>query len=113
MKISYDPRYNIAYIRFREKTDGVDTIRVSDELNVDMAPDGTVYGIELLNANEQLRHLHTCVVVRRRGEGDRAVLACLFHSRRIGRGSSGVVDAVLAPGLLGQQRRECTYPPTW
>ena len=24
-------------------------------LNVDLAPDGTVYGIELLNANEQLR----------------------------------------------------------
>jgi len=28
---------------------------VSDELNVDIAPDGSVYGIELLNANEQLR----------------------------------------------------------
>jgi len=24
-------------------------------LNVDMAPDGTIYGIELLNANEQLQ----------------------------------------------------------
>ncbi|MEI7851727.1 MAG: DUF2283 domain-containing protein [Kiritimatiellales bacterium] len=38
-----------------EKKAPVDTIRVSDELNVDMAPDGTVYGIELLNANEQLQ----------------------------------------------------------
>jgi uncharacterized protein YuzE len=55
MKLSYDPRYNVAYIRFREKTAEVETIRVSDELNVDLAPDGTVYGIELLNANEQLR----------------------------------------------------------
>jgi uncharacterized protein YuzE len=55
MKLSYDPRYNIAYIRLREKTGEVETIRVSDELNVDLAPDGTVYGIELLNANEQLR----------------------------------------------------------
>ena len=55
MKLTYDPRYNIAYIRFREKIDGVDTIRVSDELNVDVASDGTVYAIELLNANEQLR----------------------------------------------------------
>jgi uncharacterized protein YuzE len=27
---------------------------VSDELLVDLAPDGTVYGIELLNANAQL-----------------------------------------------------------
>jgi len=33
----------------------VETIRVSDELVVDLAPDGTVYGIELLNANEQLQ----------------------------------------------------------
>lgn len=28
---------------------------MSDELNVDIAADGTVYGIELLNANQQLR----------------------------------------------------------
>jgi len=54
MQLTYDPRYNIAYIRLREKATGVETIRVSDALNVDMAPDGTVYGIELLNANEQL-----------------------------------------------------------
>lgn len=55
MELSYDPRYNIAYIRFREKGAEVETIHVSDELNVDLAPDGTIYGIELLNANEQLR----------------------------------------------------------
>jgi uncharacterized protein YuzE len=28
---------------------------LSDEINVDIASDGTVYGIELLNANQQLR----------------------------------------------------------
>jgi uncharacterized protein YuzE len=55
MKLTYDPRRNIAYIRLQEKTAEVETVRVSDELNVDLAPDGTVYGIELLNANEQLR----------------------------------------------------------
>ena len=54
MRFSYDPRYNVAYIRFREKLTEVETIRVSNELIVDMAPDGTLYGIELLNANEQL-----------------------------------------------------------
>lgn len=32
----------------------METIRISAELNIDLAPDGTVYGIELLNANEQL-----------------------------------------------------------
>lgn len=55
MKFSYDPRYNIAYIQFRPKGTEMETIRISDELNVDLAPDGSIYGIELLNANEQLR----------------------------------------------------------
>jgi uncharacterized protein YuzE len=55
MRLTYDPRYNIAYIRFQEKQAEVEAIRLSDEPVVDMAPDGTVYGIELLNANEQLR----------------------------------------------------------
>jgi uncharacterized protein YuzE len=44
----------VAYIRLREKPAEVETLRISDELNIDLAPDGTVYGIELLNANEQL-----------------------------------------------------------
>jgi uncharacterized protein YuzE len=55
MKLTYDPRHNIAYLRIHEKTAEVETIQVSDALNVDIAPDGTIYGIELLNANEQLR----------------------------------------------------------
>lgn len=55
MRLSYDPRRNMAYIRFRERSADVETVRVSDEINVDLAPDGTVAGIELLNANEQLR----------------------------------------------------------
>ena len=54
MKFTYDPRYNIAYIRFQEKDAEVEAIRFSDELVVDIAPDGTIYGIELLNANEQM-----------------------------------------------------------
>ena len=55
MKLTYDPRYNIAYLRFHKKTVEVETLHLSDELNVDIAPDGTVYGIEMLNANQQLR----------------------------------------------------------
>lgn len=54
MKITYDPRYNIAYISLKEKLAQVETIQVSEEMNVDIAPDGTIYGIELLNANQQL-----------------------------------------------------------
>ena len=55
MQLTYDPRHNIACLRFHQKTTEVETIRISNELNVDLAPDGTLYGVELLNANEQLR----------------------------------------------------------
>jgi uncharacterized protein YuzE len=54
MKLTYDPKHNIAYISLKEKAAQVETIHVSDELNIDLAPDGTIYGIELLNANTQL-----------------------------------------------------------
>ena len=54
MKLTIDPKHNIAYLRFHEKTAQVQTIKVSDEVNIDLSPDGTVYGIELLNANEQM-----------------------------------------------------------
>ena len=56
MKLSYDQKHNVAYLRLHEKTDQVTTIKVSDEMNIDIAPDGTVYGIELLNAKEQLKN---------------------------------------------------------
>lgn len=55
MQLSYDPKHNIAYLRLRERTSQVETIRICDSVNIDLAPDGTVYGIELLNANEQLK----------------------------------------------------------
>jgi len=51
----YDPRYNIAYIRLRSKSSEVESLKISDELILDIDTDGTIYGIELLNANEQLR----------------------------------------------------------
>jgi uncharacterized protein YuzE len=55
MKLTFDRAHNIAYLRLRPCGAQVETVRVSDEMNVDLAPDGSVYGIELLNANEQLR----------------------------------------------------------
>jgi len=54
MDITYDPRYNIAYIRFRQKGKDVETRQISSEINIDISPDGKIYGIELLNAKEQL-----------------------------------------------------------
>ena len=55
MRLTYGPRHNIAYIRFGKKQGEVETIKVSEELCIDLSPDGKVYGIELLNANEQLQ----------------------------------------------------------
>lgn len=72
----YDPRYNIAYLRFQEKRVEVETIRLSDELLVDMAPDGTIYGIELLNANEQLQREGTGrLLIINEATGERAELS--------------------------------------
>jgi uncharacterized protein YuzE len=56
MKLTYDPDMKIAYIRFRAKRGKVRTVSVSDELNVDIAPDGSIYGLELLNANLQRKN---------------------------------------------------------
>lgn len=63
MKLSYDPKYNVAYIRFKEKLGHVTTIKISDDMNVDIASDGTVYGVELLNPNEQLTRDHGALIV--------------------------------------------------
>ena len=55
MKITYDPKYNIAYVALKNKPAEVNSIKLSEDLIVDMSPDGTIYGFELLNANEQLQ----------------------------------------------------------
>jgi uncharacterized protein YuzE len=55
LEISYDKKYNVAYIKIQEKTSKVETITLSDEVNIDISPDGKIYGIELLNASEQLK----------------------------------------------------------
>lgn len=54
MKLSYDPRYNIAYLQLKETEAEVHTVSVSEEVNIDLAPDGTLFGIELLNARHQI-----------------------------------------------------------
>ena len=40
MRFSYDPRYNTAYIRFRQKSAEFQSVKISDELIEDIAPDG-------------------------------------------------------------------------
>ncbi len=80
MTLTYDPRYNIGYIRFQEKPVEVEAIRLSDEVVVDMAPDGTICGIELLNANEQLQRgdMGKLLVINE-ATGERGELALAAH----------------------------------
>jgi uncharacterized protein YuzE len=75
MKLSYDPKANIAYLRFHEKHGTVTTLKISDEMNIDIAPDGTVYGIELLNASKQLAEDHGSLVIEVAGRKQEIALA--------------------------------------
>lgn len=54
MKLSYDPKANVAYIRLRERQGDVETLEITSDFLVDIDATGAVCGIELLNANEQL-----------------------------------------------------------
>ena len=53
MKLTYDAAANAAYLQLRDKTGDIETITVADELHVDLLPDGSVFGVEFLNAAEQ------------------------------------------------------------
>jgi uncharacterized protein YuzE len=54
VKLTYDPSANVAYIRLRERQGDVETIELTSDFLVDIDETGTVCGIELLNANDQL-----------------------------------------------------------
>jgi uncharacterized protein YuzE len=71
MKLTYDPLHNIAYLQLRDEKKTVDSIKISEELIIDISTDGTVYGIELLNAQKQLQDknsLHLLFVNEATGE---------------------------------------------
>ncbi len=74
MKLTYDPDHNIAYISMKALPGPVNTIRLSDEVNIDIASDGTLYGIELLNANAQLSADGQTLAVLNEATGERAAV---------------------------------------
>jgi len=55
VKLTYDPDANVAYLRLRERQGEVETIELTADFLVDIDETGAVCGIELLNANDQLR----------------------------------------------------------
>ncbi len=74
MKLTYDPAHNIAYISMKSATEPVTTIRLSDDVNIDLAADGTLYGIELLNATAQLSADGQTLAVLNESTGERAAV---------------------------------------
>lgn len=54
MKISYDPHVNAAYIRLKEGRFHVTTQRLTDDIAINYAPDGSVVGIEILDASKYI-----------------------------------------------------------
>ena len=63
MQLEYDIKYNIGYIKFKEKPELVTSLKISEDLIVDMAADGSIYGIELLNLKDQLFADHATELV--------------------------------------------------
>lgn len=54
MRISYDPRVDAAYIRLKPGKFHVTTQRLTEDVAVNYAPDGSVVGIEVLDASKYL-----------------------------------------------------------
>ena len=51
MKISYDPKYDVMYLKF---ADGmiVDTVEVEANILIDYGPQGEIMGIEIIDASK-------------------------------------------------------------
>lgn len=50
MKITYDPKYDVLYLKFTEK-EIVDTIEVNKGVLIDYGKNGEMVGIEIINAS--------------------------------------------------------------
>lgn len=58
MKITYDPKVDAAYIRFKSGKFEVTTQRLTEDVAVNYAPDGSIIGIEVLDASRYLVKHH-------------------------------------------------------
>ncbi len=54
MKLRYDPRVDALYISFKKGPVQVTTVRLSEDVAVDLGPNEEVVGIEVLGASEHL-----------------------------------------------------------
>jgi uncharacterized protein YuzE len=54
MKISYDSKYDVLYLRFGEGTPSVTTRHVDEDISVDIDEVGRIAGIEVLAASKHV-----------------------------------------------------------
>jgi uncharacterized protein YuzE len=54
MKITYDSKYDLVYVKFVDSTPQVTTQRVSDDVAIDFDEGGRLVGIEVLSASKYL-----------------------------------------------------------
>jgi uncharacterized protein YuzE len=54
MKLKYDPEVDAIYISFKQGTAQVTTIRINEDVAIDLGPGEEVVGIEVLDASEHL-----------------------------------------------------------
>ena len=54
MKIKYDPEVDAAYISFKKGPTEVTTMRLSEDISIDLGLDEELMGIEILDASKHL-----------------------------------------------------------
>ena len=54
MKIRYDPEVDALYISFKKGPTQVTTVRLNEDVAIDLGPGEEVVGIEVLDASEHL-----------------------------------------------------------
>lgn len=52
MKIRYDPTVNAAYISFKKGPTQVTTVRLTEDVAIDLGPHEEIVGIEILDASQ-------------------------------------------------------------
>jgi uncharacterized protein YuzE len=55
MKIKYDSKVDALYISFKKKPTQVTTIRLTEDVAIDLGPNEEIMGIEVLDASEHLK----------------------------------------------------------
>jgi len=61
MKIKYDPQVDAAYISFKKGPVQVTTIRLNEDVAVDLGPNEEIVGIEILDASQHLGLKKRCL----------------------------------------------------